>query len=159
VILRWMPWIRPSTPIVTRRTLFITATVASQYPSIRYTDRLAKAGIEPSVGSVGDSYDNALAESIIGLYKTEVIRHSGPWRCMEHVESVTIKRVDWFNHRRQLEPIGDIPPAESEEPCYENLEALMLVAGLKQRCLRKPRAGQPEGSALLWADTPKRERR
>ena len=75
-----------------------------QYLSIRYTERLAEAGIEPSVGSVSDSYDNALAESIIALYKTEVIRHSGPWRSMEHVEFETLKWVDWFNNRRLLEP-------------------------------------------------------
>jgi len=103
-----------------------------QYLSIRYTERLADAGIEPSVGSVGDSYDNALAESIIGLYKTEVIRHSGPWRNMEHVEFETLKWVDWFNNRRLLEPIGDIPPAEFEELHYEKQEAPVMVAGLKQ---------------------------
>ena len=101
-----------------------------QYLSIRYTERLAEAGIEPSVGSVGDSYDNALAESIIALYKTEVIRHSGPWRNMEHVEFETLKWVDWFNNRRLLEPIGDIPPAEFEELHCQNLEAAAMVAGL-----------------------------
>jgi putative transposase len=103
-----------------------------QYLSIRYTERLADAGIEPSVGSVGDSYDNALAESIIGLYKTEVIRHNGPWRNMEHVEFETLKWVDWFNNRRLLEPIGDIPPTEFEELHYENQEAPAMVAGLKR---------------------------
>jgi len=103
-----------------------------QYLSIKYTERLAEAGIEPSVGSVGDSYDNALAESIIGLYKTEVIRKIGPWRNMEHVEFETLKWVDWFNNRRLLEPIGDIPPAEFEELYYENLEAPVMVAGLTQ---------------------------
>ena len=102
-----------------------------QYLSICYTERLAEAGIEPSVGSVGDSYDNALAESIIGLYKTEVIRHRGPWRNMEHVEFETLKWVDWFNNRRLLEPIGDIPPAEFEELHYETQEAPVMVAGLK----------------------------
>jgi len=102
-----------------------------QYLSIRYTERLTEAGIEPSVGSVGDSYDNALAESIIGLYKTEVIRHSGPWRNMEHVEFKTVKWVDWFNNRRLLEPFGDIPPAEFEELHYGNQEAPAIVAGLK----------------------------
>jgi putative transposase len=102
-----------------------------QYLSIRYTERLAEAGIEPSVGSVGDSYDNALAESIIGLYKTEVIRHSGPWRNMEHVEFETLKWVDWFNNRRLLEPIGDVPPAEFEELHYVGQEAPAIVAGLK----------------------------
>jgi len=85
-----------------------------QYLSIRYTERLAEAGIEPSVGSIGDSYDNALAESIIGLYKTEVIRRRGPWRHLEAVEFATLEWVDWFNHRRLLEPIGNIPPAEYE---------------------------------------------
>jgi putative transposase len=103
-----------------------------QYLSIRYTERLAEAGIEPSVGSVGDSYDNALAESIIGLYKTEVIHHIGPWRNMEHVEFETLKWVDWFNNRRLLEPIGDIPPAEYEALHYQNLEAPAMVAGLTQ---------------------------
>jgi len=102
-----------------------------QYLSIRYTERLAEAGIEPSVGSVGDSYDNALAESIIGLYKTEVIRHSGPWRNMEHVEFETLKWVDWFNNRRLLEPIGDIPPTEFEELHYEQQNGPAVVAGLK----------------------------
>ena len=82
----------------------------SQYLSIRYTERLAEAGIEQSVGSVGDSYDNALAESIIGLYKTEVIRPRGPWRGLEAVEFATLEWVDWFNNRRILEPIGDRPP-------------------------------------------------
>jgi putative transposase len=103
-----------------------------QYLSIRYTERLAEAGIEPSVGSVGDSYDNALAESIIGLYKTEVIRKIGPWRNMEHVEFETLKWVDWFNNRRLLEPIGDIPPAEFEALHYQKLEAPAMVAGLTQ---------------------------
>jgi transposase InsO family protein len=102
-----------------------------QYLSIRYTERLAEAGIEPSVGSVGDSYDNALAESIIGLYKTEVIRHSGPWRNVDHVEFETLKWVDWFNNRRLLEPIGDIPPVEFEELHYEKQEESVMVAGLK----------------------------
>jgi len=102
-----------------------------QYLSIRYTERLAEAGIEPSVGSVGDSYDNALAESIIGLYKTEVIHHRGPWRNMEHVEFETLKWVDWFNNRRLLEPIGDIPPAEFRVLHYEKQEAPVTVVGLK----------------------------
>jgi transposase InsO family protein len=86
-----------------------------QYVSIRYTERLAEAGIEPLVGSVGDSYDNALAESVIGLYKTEVIRRRGPWRHPEAVEFATLEWVDWFNNRRLLEPIGNIPAAEYEE--------------------------------------------
>ena len=86
----------------------------SQYLSMRYTERLADAGIEPSVGSRGDSYDNALAESIIGLFKAEVIRRKGPWRTLEAVEFATLTWVDWFNHRRLLEPIGYVPPAEYE---------------------------------------------
>ena len=81
-----------------------------QYVSISYTERLAEAGIEPSVGSVGDSYDNALAETIIGLYKTELIYKEGPWRGMEQVELATLEWVDWFNNRRLFEPIGNIPP-------------------------------------------------
>lgn len=94
-----------------------------QYVSIRYTERLAEAGIEPSVGSVGDSYDNALAETIIGLYKTEVIRQRGPWRSIESVELATLEWVDWFNHRRLLETIGDVPPAEKEDEYYRNQES------------------------------------
>jgi len=86
-----------------------------QYLSIRYADRLGEAGIEPSVGSVRDSYDNALAETINGLFKTEVIRPNGPWRNVDEVEFATLEWVDWFNHRRLLEPIGSIPPAEFEE--------------------------------------------
>ena len=92
-----------------------------QYLSIRYTERLAEAGIEPSVGSRGDSYDNALAESIIGLFKTEVIRRRGPWRHMEDVEFATLEWVWWFNHHRLLEPIGHVPPAEKEEEYYRSL--------------------------------------
>jgi len=87
----------------------------SQYVSIRYIERLAEAGIEPSVGSVGDSYDNALAETINGLYKAEVIHWRGPWRSFEAVEFAALTWVDWFNNRRLLEPIGNIPPAEAEE--------------------------------------------
>jgi len=90
----------------------------SQYVSIKYTERLAEAGIEPSVGSVGDSYDNALAETINGLYKAEVIHRCGPWRSFDAVEFATLKWVNWFNHRRILEPIGNIPPAEAEENYY-----------------------------------------
>ena len=94
----------------------------SQYLSIRYTERLAEAGIESSVGSVGDSYDNAMAESIIGLFKTEVIRHQGPWKTIDEVEYAVCVWVDWFNNRRLLEPIGDIPPAEFEQAYYEQQE-------------------------------------
>ena len=90
----------------------------TQYLSMRYTDRLSDAGIEPSVGSRGDSYDNALAESIIGLFKTEVIQRKGPWRHLEAVEFATLTWVDWFNTRRLLEPIGYVPPAEYEANYY-----------------------------------------
>jgi len=102
-----------------------------QYLSIRYTERLAEARIEPSVGRVGDSYDNALAETIIGLYKTEVIERDGPWRNGMAVEIETLGWVDWFNHRRLLEPIGNVPPAEFEALHYRNQESPVTVAGLK----------------------------
>jgi putative transposase len=101
-----------------------------QYLSIRYTERLAEAGIEPSVGSVGDSYDNAMAESIIGLYKTEVIHRLGPWRNVDHVEFETLTWVEWFNNRRLLEPIGFIPPVEFEEVYYQSQEAPAEMVGL-----------------------------
>jgi transposase InsO family protein len=94
----------------------------SQYLSIRYSERLAAAGVAPSVGRRGDSYDNALAETIIGLYKTEVIRHRGPWRTIDMVEYATLEWVDWFNHRRLLEPIGNMPPAEREKAYFRELE-------------------------------------
>ena len=94
----------------------------SQYLAIRYTERLAEAGIEPSVGSVGDSYDNALAETVIGLFKTEVIRPRGPWRSLEAVEFATLEWVDWFNNRRLLAPIGYIPPAEAEAAYYAQID-------------------------------------
>jgi putative transposase len=100
----------------------------SQYVSIKYTERLAEAGAEPSVGSVGDSYDNALAETINGLYKAEVIHRRGPWRSFEAVEFATLEWVDWFNHRRLLEPIGNIPPAEAEERYYAMLDELLMAA-------------------------------
>ncbi len=94
----------------------------SQYLSIRYTEHLEEANIDASVGSIGDSYDNALAETINGLYKTEVIRHRGPWRNIDEVEFATLEWVDWFNNRRLLEPIGNIPPAEFEMAYYRQLE-------------------------------------
>ncbi|MFG6641921.1 IS3 family transposase [Sulfitobacter sp. 1A09213] len=100
----------------------------SQYLSIRYTERLGEAGIEPSVGSVGDSYDNALAETINGLYKAEVIHRRGPWRSFEAVEYATLEWVDWFNTRRLLEPIGNIPPAEAEANFYAALETEDMAA-------------------------------
>jgi len=101
---------------------------SAQYVSIKYTERLAEAGVEPSVGSVGDSYDNALAETINGLYKAEVIHRRGPWRNFEAVEFATLEWVDWFNNRRLLEPIGNIPPPEAEERYYAMLEELALAA-------------------------------
>jgi transposase InsO family protein len=88
---------------------------STQYPSIRYTDRLLAAGIDPSVGSRGDSYDNALAESVIGLFKTVVIHRRGPWRGFEDLEFATLTWVWWFNRHRLLEPLGYLPPAEFEE--------------------------------------------
>ena len=100
----------------------------AQYLSIRYSERLGEAGIAPSVGSVGDSYDNALAETVIGLFKTEVIRRAGPWRSLEAVEFATLEWVDWFNHRRLLEPIGNIPPAEAKAKHYAELEDHAVAA-------------------------------
>ena len=99
-----------------------------QYVSIKYSERLAEAGIEPSVGSVGDSYDNALAETINGLYKAEVIHRRGPWRNFEAVEFATLEWVDWFNKRRLLEPIGNMPPAEAEERYYAMLDEPAMAA-------------------------------
>ena len=99
-----------------------------QYLALRYTERLAEAGIEPSVGSVGDSYDNALAETINGLFKAEVIHRRGPWRSFEAVEFATLEWVDWFNHRRLLEPIGNIPPAEAEARYYAALDNSAIAA-------------------------------
>ena len=99
-----------------------------QYVSIKYTERLAEAGIEPSVGSIGDSYDNALAETINGLYKAEVIHRRGPWRSFEAVEFATLEWVDWFNKRRLLEPIGNLPPAEAEAAYYAQLEVTGIAA-------------------------------
>jgi transposase InsO family protein len=93
----------------------------SQYVSIRYTERLGEAGIEPSVGSRGDSYDNALAETINGLYKAELIHRRAPWKTKEAVELATLEWVSWFNHHRLLEPIGYIPPAEAEANYYRQL--------------------------------------
>jgi transposase InsO family protein len=99
----------------------------SQYLSIKYTERLTEAGIDASVGSVGDSYDNALAETINGLYKTEVI-YRETWKTMESVEYATLAWVDWFNNRRLLEPIGNIPPVEFEKLYYDNQEESVKVA-------------------------------
>ena len=100
----------------------------SQYLALRYTERLAEAGVAPSVGSVGDSYDNALAETINGLFKAEVIHRRGPWRSAEAVEFATLEWVDWFNNRRLLEPIGNIPPAEAEDAYHAALEDTPIAA-------------------------------
>jgi transposase InsO family protein len=100
----------------------------SQYLSIRYTDRFTEAGVEPSVGSTGDAHDNALAETINGLFKAEVIRPRGPWKAVEDVEYATLEWVDWFNNRRLLEPIGNVPPAEFEMAYYRQLEESAMVA-------------------------------
>jgi transposase InsO family protein len=107
-----MPWSRLSTTadLTIVAASSTTAIVAAQYVSIKYTERLAEAGIEPSVGSGGDSYDSALAETINGLYKAKVIHRRGPWRSFEGVEYATLEWVDWFNNRRLLEPIGNIKP-------------------------------------------------
>ena len=101
---------------------------SAQYVAVKYTERLTEAGVEPSVGSVGDSYDNALAETINGLYKTEVIRRCRPWRSLEAVEFATLEWVDWFNHRRLLEPIGNIPPAEAEARYYAQIAGQAMAA-------------------------------
>jgi putative transposase len=100
----------------------------SQYLSIRYSERLAECGIQASVGTTGDSYDNAMAETINGLYKAEVIWRRGPWRGLEPVEHATLEWVDWFNNRRLLEPIGDVPPAEFERAYYQQQESVALAA-------------------------------
>ena len=102
---------------------------------------MAEAGIEPSVGSVGDSYDNALAETIIGLYKTELIRQQGPWRKIDEVEYATLEWVDWLNNRRLRQPIGDVPPAEFEMTYYRQLERSAMAARLKQTSLQNTRGG------------------
>ena len=99
----------------------------SQYVSIRYSERLAEAGIEPSVGSKGDSYDNALAETINGLYKAELIHRRAPWKTKESLELATLEWVSWFNHHRLLEPIGYIPPAEAEENYYRQLASQTAI--------------------------------
>lgn len=140
----WMHWNRPSTNVARSKAWdwCITATEAAKYLSIKYTERLAEAGIEPSVASgafaaplgprspfaVGDSYDNALAETIHDLLKAEVIHRRGPWRTFEAVEYATLEWVDWFNNRRLLEPTGNIPPAEAEANFYAALETEATAA-------------------------------
>ncbi len=104
----------------------------SQYTSIAFTERLADAGIQPSVGAVGSSYDNALAETINGLYKTELIKPRAPWRTVDHVELATAEWVDWFNHRRLYQHCGDIPPTEMEAAYYAHNPA-QQPAGLSHQ--------------------------
>ena len=106
-----------------------------QYTSIRYTERLAEAGAVTSVDSRGDSFDNALAETIIGLYKTELVHRRGPWKGLDEVEYATLEWVDWFNHRRLLEPIGHVPPADFEA-AYHQRENPSRPTGLKDPSLR-----------------------
>jgi transposase InsO family protein len=123
------PWSRPSGPASAAAGpawpgWCITTTRVAQYTSIAFTERLAAAGAQPSVGSVGDAYDNALAESVIGLYKTELIKPQGPWRTAEQVEIATLHYVDWFNRQRLFEACGDIPPAELEAAYYRQNAAL-----------------------------------
>lgn len=101
---------------------------SAQYMSIMYTKRLLEAGVEPSVGSVGDSYDTALAETVIGLFKTEVVRRRSPWQSLEAAEFATLEWVDWYNTRRLLEPIGNMPPAEAEAHYYKQLEPVAMAA-------------------------------
>ena len=141
----------------------------TQYLSMRYTDRLADAGIAPSVGSRGDSSDNALAESVIGLFKTEVIRRKGPWRHLEAVEFATLEWVDWFNHRRLLEPIGYMPHAEYEAQYYAQADVAWkaspssgpLITGLQARCdarqvgERRYPTQRVVGPVLVVRDTPR----
>lgn len=126
----------------------------SQYVSIRYTERLAEAGIDPLVGSVGNSYDNALAKTVIGLFKTEVIRRRGPWRSLEAVEFTTLEWVDWFNTRRLLKPIGNVLPAEAEQRYHARRGNAAMAACPKETDLRQTRGGThfPEASGLpdLW---------
>jgi transposase InsO family protein len=110
------------------RTVLQRPLESAQSVSIKFTERVAEAGIEPSVGSVGDSYDNALAETINGLYKAEVIHRRGPWRSFDAVEFATLEWVDWFNNRRLLEPIANIPPAEAEEHYYATLDQPAMAA-------------------------------
>ena len=117
-------WIRHQEGVTDLAGLICHHDVGSQYTSIAFTERLAEAGIDPSVGSVGDAYDNALAESVIGLFKTELIRPGGPWRTVEQVEIATLEYADWFNHRRIYEACGDIPPAELEAAHYRQHAAL-----------------------------------
>ena len=113
----------------------------SQYLSIKYSERLADARIEPSVGSVVDSYDKALVETINGLFKAEVIHRRGPWRSLTFIKYATLQWVDWFNNRRLLEPIGNVPPTEAEANHHAALETEAMAAELKSISLRQTRRG------------------
>jgi putative transposase len=122
----------------------------TQYLSMRYTDRLVEAGIEPSVGSRGDSYDNAMAESIIGLFKAEVIQRKGPWRHLEAVEFATLTWVDWFNTRRLFGPIGYVPPAEYEVNYYAQLHRRVTnEAGVATGILQPAPTGDRGAEGIL----------
>ena len=127
----------------------------SQYLAIRYTERLVEAGIEPSVGSVGDSFDNALAETVIGLFKTEVIWRRGPWRGLEAVELATLEWVDWFNHRRLLGPIGHVPPAEAEAAHHAQMD-VMNGSCPSMRCNFGcgPGPSDQAASGVIWSVEP-----
>lgn len=103
------------------RSLVAHSDRGSQYVTVRYSERLAEAGVEPSVGSKGDSYDNALSETINGLYKAELIHRRVPWKTKKSLELATLEWVSWFNHHRLLEPIGYIPPAKAEANYYRHL--------------------------------------
>ena len=121
-------WSKRSGRVPESRASCITAIVAANTCRFATPSVLAEAGAQPSVGSVGDSYDNALAETIIGLFKTEIIHRRGPWRNLEAVEYATLEWVDWFNHRRLLEPIGNIPPAELEATYHQSTSQLPMAA-------------------------------
>jgi hypothetical protein len=119
--------------------LFHHSDRGNHYPSIRYTERLAEEGVEPSARRVGDSYDNALAGSMVGLFKPDVVRRPGRWLSLEAVQFATVEWVDWFNSRRLLEPIGNIPPVEFERAYYDAGEAPAAVAGPnRNRLQRRP---------------------
>ena len=106
----------------------LTATPPSQYTSIKYSDRLAELGAAPSIGSVGDAYDNAMAESMMGAYKTELIKREGPWRNVDHVELEALTYVNWFNNRRLHGELGYVPPSEFEETYYRDPRAATKAA-------------------------------
>ncbi|MFO1209440.1 MAG: IS3 family transposase [Amaricoccus sp.] len=140
-----MPWNRRCTRASRERGAgLVYSDRGVQYLSIRYAERLAEAGIVPSVGSVGDSYDNALAETVIGLFKAEVIHRRGPWRSREDVEIAALEWVDWFNTRRLLDPIWPHPTRRSRRPLLRRAgHPPCRRVGLKPTCLRETRRGSP----------------